>query len=424
MKPSGHIRLILDLSQPRGTSVNDGILDEFCSVRYSIFDDAVRLASAVGVSAMMAKIDIMHAFRLCPVRMVDRPLLCFQWNNLFFVDTRLPFGCRTSPAIFNTFADALAWILISCGGIYYLVHYLDDFLMCAPDKATCSQWMTTFNAIFFDIGVPIAREKTVGPSTKITYLGIEIDTVAQCIRLPADKYDALTSLLKEWRGKQKCTKRELLSLIGSLSFAAKVVKSGRLFLRRLIDLSTSVNKLHHHISLNSEARADISWWIEFMPSWNGIALFQEVPVTSIELDLFTDASKIGCGGMLSQKWFSLAWPNKFLLYDINFLELFAIYVAISTWGVVLANKQIMVFCDNLDVVTIWRSGTCKNKHIMNLMRKLFFVCASHNINLFTHHIPGHCNILADHLSRLQMGKFRHGSAEDQPSIVPGRIWDI
>ena len=56
---------------------------------------------------------------------------------------------------------------------------------------------------------------------------------------------------------KKFTKRELLSLIGSLSFACKVVKPGRMFLRRLIDLSTSVTNLNHHISLSSEARADI-----------------------------------------------------------------------------------------------------------------------------------------------------------------------
>ena len=71
LKPSGKIRLILDLSQPRGTSVNKGISEEFCSVHYSVFDDAVKLARLAGESDMMAKIDIKHAFRLCPVRMVD-----------------------------------------------------------------------------------------------------------------------------------------------------------------------------------------------------------------------------------------------------------------------------------------------------------------------------------------------------------------
>ena len=81
LKPFGKISLILDLSQPRGTSVNEGILEEFCSVRYSVFDDAAKLARLAGESAMMAKIDRKHAFWLCPVRMVDRPLFCFQWEK-------------------------------------------------------------------------------------------------------------------------------------------------------------------------------------------------------------------------------------------------------------------------------------------------------------------------------------------------------
>ena len=248
--------------------------------------------------------------------------LLFSMGKNVFCGHTLPFGCRTSPAIFNTFADALALILFSWGGggggIYYLVHYLDDFFLCAPNAMMCSQWMTIFKAIFSDIGLPISREKTVGPSSQLTYLGIEIYTVARCVRLPQDKYISLMYILKEWKGKRKCTKRELLSLIGSLPFAAKVFKPDRLFLRRLIDLSTSVKKLHHRISLNSEARADISWWIDFMPVWTGVSLFQEDPVSSIELDLFTNASKVGCGGVFNRKWFSLSWPNKFLSYDINF----------------------------------------------------------------------------------------------------------
>ena len=79
-------------------------------------------------------------------------------------------------------------------------------------------------SIFDEISVPIATEKTVGPTTTITYLGIEIDSSKQCIRLPAEKFVSLLALLRHWEGKRKCTKRELLSLVGSLSFTAKVVK--------------------------------------------------------------------------------------------------------------------------------------------------------------------------------------------------------
>ena len=121
-------------------------------------------------------------------------------------------------------------------------------------------------------------------------------------------------------------------------------------------------------------------------------MFQE-SVSSSELNLFTDASMLGCGGIFQNKWFSLAWPDTFLSYDINFLELFAIFVAISTWGSLLKNKQSIVFCGNLDVVTVWKSGSCKNKNVMKLMRALFFRCAVNNINLLTSHIPGNFNTL-------------------------------
>ena len=50
--------------------------------------------------------------------------------------------------------------------------------------------------------------------------------------------------------KNKCSKGELLSLIGSLSFACKVITPGRPFLARLIQLSCSVKKLHHRVYLN------------------------------------------------------------------------------------------------------------------------------------------------------------------------------
>ena len=208
-----------------------------------------------------------------------------------------------------------------------------------------------------------------------------------------------------------------------MSFAAKVVKPGRIFLRRLIDLSTTVKKLRHHISLNREALADISWWLSFLPSWNGIAFFQEDFISSEDLFFFTDASKLGIGGVLYNKWFSAEWPSSFHTLDINFQEMFAIYAALTIWAPLLSNKQIIVHCDNLDVVTIWSKGTTKHSHIMHLIRLVFFICASHNINLIAKHIPGSYNILADSLSRLQVRKFRklHPSAETEQRQIPTSI---
>ena len=106
--------------------------------------------------------------------------------------------------------------------------------------------------------------------------------------------------------------------------------------------------------------------------------------------------------------------------------MFAVYVAIPLWGNRLRDKQIIVYCDNKDVVTIWSSGTCKVKEYMNLVRKLFFVCASWNINLLAQHIPGRKNKVADVLSRLQVKEFHQlvPDAEPKPTPIPNELWVI
>ena len=219
----------------------------------------------------------------------------------------------------------------------------------------------------------------------------------------------------------------MLSLIGTLSFACKVIKPGRIFLRRLIDLSTTVKSLNHHIDLNSDARADIIWWVEFLPTWNGLASFQEPPVSANHLSLFTDAAaSLGFGASFGSHWFSCPWPNTDHDHHISFLELFAVVAAIFTWADKLINKQIILHTDNMAIVHIWKTGSCKDKSLMKLIRSLFLFTAQHNINLFLTHIPGHNNYLSDALSRLQVTKFRKlcPEADNEAAVIPTSIWKL
>ena len=78
--------------------------------------------------------------------------------------------------------------------------------------------------------------------------------------LVADSVRRIQVLVASWRSKKSCTKRELLSLIGLLQHACRVVRSGRSFLRRMINLSTVVSDPHHHIWLNKGFRSDLEWW--------------------------------------------------------------------------------------------------------------------------------------------------------------------
>ena len=67
-----------------------------------------------------------------------------------------------------------------------------------------------------------------------------MDTEMGQLRLPDDKLRCVKSLLREWGAWCACTRKELESLIGLLNHACKVVRSGRSFLRCMIDLLHSV----------------------------------------------------------------------------------------------------------------------------------------------------------------------------------------
>ena len=63
------------------------------------------------------------------------------------------------------------------------------------------------------LGILVAEHKRDGPTTCFTFLGIEVDTIAGQLRLPADKLDRLQTLLREWGDRKVCQWRELESLV-------------------------------------------------------------------------------------------------------------------------------------------------------------------------------------------------------------------
>ena len=165
-----------------------------------------------------------------------------------YLDTALPFGLRSAPKIFSAVADALTWAMLT-EGIHDLLHYLDDYLFLSLPRAP-QAWTFLEKAIAVcqSLGVPVASNKIEGPNTALTFLGITIDTVRGELCLPADKLIRLQQTIRYWASKRSCTKRELLSLIGQLQHAATVVRPGRTFQRRMIDLAARFSRLDDHIA--------------------------------------------------------------------------------------------------------------------------------------------------------------------------------
>ena len=426
-KEPNKFRMIMDLSSPKGQSVNDGISDDEASVKFNSFDDAVRLVAQLGQGALLAKLDIKSAFRICPVHPADWHLLGFTFRGFYFVDLCLPFGLRSSVNRFTLLASTLLWILQNNYNIVHSTHYLDDYFLAAPANSNmCEVRMRITREVFARLGIPLAPEKIEGPTSRLTFLGIEIDSETMSLRLPQDKLDDRLGIIDAWSRRRKCQKRELLSLVGKLAFASKVVPSGRIFLRRLIDLSMTVKKLSHHISINYEAREDIRWWAEFLPHWNGrYKILDPTPTFSHTLNIFTDASgRLGFGIYFDGHWISQAWPLDVLDNSIQWKELYPIYLTCLIWKKSFRGKRLLFHCDNQAVVNIWSSQTSKSPSLMALLRKLFFVSAQFEFTVNVQHIPGLDNSIADCLSRLQMEKFFHlaPEADKAQTPIPVEAW--
>ena len=59
-KKDGTWRIIMDLSSPHGSSINDYISKDEFTLHYATFDQALSLVAHHGRNALMAKLDIKH----------------------------------------------------------------------------------------------------------------------------------------------------------------------------------------------------------------------------------------------------------------------------------------------------------------------------------------------------------------------------
>lgn len=106
-KHDGGWRRIHHLSHPRGQSVNDHIPDGAGELRYTRFQEVLKLIIKAGKHCVILKRDVKVAFRNVPVAPQHQWLLGFTWWKRFYKETCLSFGLATAPFIFNLFAEAL-----------------------------------------------------------------------------------------------------------------------------------------------------------------------------------------------------------------------------------------------------------------------------------------------------------------------------
>ena len=424
-KNPGEFRMIHHESYPLGLSINDGIPSDLTSVHYSTLQSAIAHIKSFGNSCFLSKTDIKDAFWIIPLHPDSYHLTGIYWGAKYYYFKSLPMGSSISCSLFERFSTALEWIAQNKLAIPASIHILDDFLFINKSFHLCQGDLRRFQQMCAAIGVPLAPEKTVGPSTCLPFVGIELDTIRAEARLPPDKLAKCQRIIQELLQQQKATLKSVQSLVGLLNFTCQVVLPGRPFLRRLIDLTMGVQKPYHFVRLTRQVKMDLRTWLRFFQGFNGKAFFlQEKILWSPHINLFTDASgSLGFAGIYGSRWFYGPWDTPQKDTNITVLELYPITVAVHLYGLLMSNHCVTFVSDNEAVVAVINSMTCKHKQVMALVRPLVLACLKYNIFFKARHIPGVENTLADALSRLQVQKFRHlaPSARQEPDLIPPHL---
>jgi hypothetical protein len=409
-------RRIHHLSAPRGHSINTDIAD--IELHYTTLQRISNMVRRLGRGCWLAKLDVKSAFRTIPVHPDDRHLLGVIWRRLWFVELALPFGLKSSPPIWERYSALAEWLARRRAAIREIEHYVDDFILGdRTDTATAAD-MRRLLQLFAMLGIPVNTTKFAAegaPTQTPTILGVRIDTNTMTAQLTPDRLREVTELCAQWLDRTTCTKRELQALVGKLSFAARVVRPGRIFLARLLDTL----RAHHHmhgswpIAISADCVADISWWRRFVSRWNGThLLYDELWQQPDVLQLWTDASLLGYGAVCGLRYMSVPWSPEQLAVaaraervSMPYLELFAIVAAAAAWSGQWRGQRVSMHTDCQAAAAAANRGTARHPAMADLARTLHFICARSECEVRVVFVRGITNMRADLLSRLQVPAF-------------------
>ena len=395
-------RVIVDLSWPVGSAVNEGIskdiyLGELIELHYASVEEVCRMVLEMGKGSVIYKRDLRHAYRQFPIDPRDIRYLGYFWENQFYIDLVLAMGQRNAGMACTRVTKSIMYMHAQDG--HRGTNYLDDLIgVSPPHKGT--EAYESLGRLLSDLGLRENFPKACGPSTSQIVLGILIDTVAGTMSVPPEKMSEVFLVLDQWRTKRKSDRVELQSLLGTLQWVTRCVRQSRVFLNRMLETLRSMSGAPN-VTLTESFRKDLRWWDLFMERYNGVSFFPATSWDEPDVTFSTDSCLTGCGGICGHEYFHSQFPEFILRRNlpIHALEMLAVLVAVRFWGSKCESGKIQIFCDNESVVHVINSNRTKDDFLSTCLRELWLEVSSHGFELRAVHLPGEENRVADWLSR-------------------------
>jgi len=298
-KPNGSVRVILNLSAPKGRSVNDGINKDEFPAKMSSTGAWLEVLNRAGRGCLFTKTDWAAAYKQVCVREEDTDLQWFGWAGMYFKELCLIFGSASSAGIFDDAAKVVLDLVCRKAGFprHMVCQHLDD--VCAAFSADSGHRLWEFDKAFGDVaaalGVQLAPrddpEKSFAPTTGGIVFGVHYDTVSWTWAVPEDKLANLHRLIETALDDGELDSKAFRSLAGKIIHIKPLVPAGRFNVDKVMAAYALANTCEV-VPISAACRRQLRFWRLFTRVCSGRVAIPKVPgrASAAALQAFTDAA--------------------------------------------------------------------------------------------------------------------------------------
>lgn len=388
-KKTGGARLILNLKK----------LNKYLDTDHFKMEDIRTATKLVTKNCFMCHIDLKEAYFLISIHESCRKYLRFYFKSTLYEFTALPFGLSSAPYIFTKILFPVTAHLRSHG--FKSVRFLDDQLLIGDRLGDCHANVMTTIQFLERLGFVINYEKSnLEPRQECKFLGFIINSQKMTLKLPESKALNIKQKAELILKIKRIKIREFARFLGSLTAACPAVTYGWLHTKtleraRYLALLGNNEDYDSYMTISNDLHYDLTWWRDNVTSsYNSIRQYK------FELEVYTDASSTGWGAACDGEKTGGLWSEDESLYHINYLELLAVYLGLTTFAKTKTNCDILLRVDNTTAISyVNRMGGVQYPHLNKIANMIWSWCEKRNIFIFASYIKSSQNIEADSESR-------------------------
>ena len=439
----GKLRLINDLSSPKGRSFNDGVtLDVLNSLHMEIaqLQHVIKALLLCGKEARLSKHDLAEAFQILAVHPSQWPYQVIRvFNSSYFICLKLCYGDRQAAHRFSQFHETIIWKMTAPACKIprrNLFMCIDDLIVIAPQshQHELQEFDAEYSKVITDLNLSEKHPDPTGTKafrnlTKGEVLGVMVDSTNHTWSLGAEKYDKIISATEAVYNINNTASRVPITLRMAQTVVGKYQALSGVFLDIPMWLSFAIMDINTYLTdhpdanteedqernffFSTQAKKDFSFLRAFLTAtqktWTQLGNPESYLPAQPEVVIHCDASGaahsdpdqpgpalgiyIPVQHRTTARAISFPLPLQFLLaqddkcenyHHTTLLEGLSVLATILRFPNTFHNKTVVFVMDNAHFVKIHTTGRSKHLYINYLLRCIKLSALTLNSRIVLH----------------------------------------